>query len=94
MFNFSSEIHPFDFGLAFDNKRAAIKISPPLLIAQILRVDLTSTDIIISYSFQGPNYPWHIDGYDKLKAYGFAIHGCIDGWGRYDAYGHWFSFEF
>ena len=26
----------------------------------------------------GPNYMWHIDGYDKLKPYGFAIHGCID----------------
>ena len=22
---------------------------------------------------------WHIDGYDKLKPYGFAIHGCMDG---------------
>ena len=28
---------------------------------------------------QGPNYLWHIDGYDKWKPYGFAIHGCIDG---------------
>ena len=25
------------------------------------------------------NYLWHIDGYDKLKVYGFAIHGDIDG---------------
>ena len=30
----------------------------------------------------GPNYCWHIDGYDKLKPYGFPIHGCIDGWSR------------
>ena len=28
---------------------------------------------------QGPNYLWHIDGYDKLKPFGFAIHGAIDG---------------
>lgn len=28
---------------------------------------------------QGPNYVWHLDGYDKLKPYGFAIHACIDG---------------
>lgn len=28
---------------------------------------------------QGPNFVWHLDGYDKLKPYGFAIHGCIDG---------------
>ena len=25
---------------------------------------------------------WHIDGYDKLKPYGFAIHGAIDGFSR------------
>ena len=23
---------------------------------------------------------WHLDGYDKLKPYGFAIHGYIDGY--------------
>ena len=26
----------------------------------------------------GPNHMWHIDGYDKLKPYGFPFHGCID----------------
>ena len=26
-----------------------------------------------------PNYVWHVDGYDKLRPYGFEIHGCIDG---------------
>ena len=30
----------------------------------------------------GPNYIWHVDGYDKLKPYGFPIHGAIDGWSR------------
>ena len=25
---------------------------------------------------------WHCDGYDKLKLYGFPIHGCIDGLAR------------
>ncbi len=29
---------------------------------------------------QGPNFCWHIDGNDKLLPYGFAIHGCIDGY--------------
>ena len=28
---------------------------------------------------QGPDFVWHLNGYDKLKPYGFAIHGCIDG---------------
>ena len=34
------------------------------------------------YNARGPNYVWHIDGYDKIKLYGFAIHGSIDGYSR------------
>jgi DNA-directed RNA polymerase subunit RPC12/RpoP len=34
------------------------------------------------YHVPGQNYCWHLDGYDKLKPYGFPIHGCIDGWSR------------
>ena len=33
--------------------------------------------------FVGPNFLWHLDGYDKLKQFGFAIHGCIDGFSRF-----------
>jgi hypothetical protein len=29
-----------------------------------------------------PNDRWHIDGYDKLKPFGFCIHGAIDGYSR------------
>ena len=29
-----------------------------------------------------PNAVWHADGYDKLKPYGFPIHGAIDGFSR------------
>ena len=25
---------------------------------------------------------WHIDGHDKLKLFGFSLHGCIDGFSR------------
>ncbi|CAC5400078.1 unnamed protein product [Mytilus coruscus] len=35
-----------------------------------------------SYFNSGPNYLIHIDGYDKLKSYGLAIHGDIDGYSR------------
>jgi hypothetical protein len=35
-----------------------------------------------SYTSPGPNLYWHMDGYDKLKLYGFVVHGCIDGWSR------------
>ena len=34
------------------------------------------------YSNPGPNFAWHIDGYDKLKPWGFPIHGAIDGFSR------------
>ena len=34
------------------------------------------------YRGKGPNYIWHIDGYDKLKPFGFCIHGAIDGYSR------------
>ncbi|KAL3984517.1 hypothetical protein ACER0C_016142 [Sarotherodon galilaeus] len=32
------------------------------------------------YDSPGPNHTWHVDGYDKLKPYGLAISGCIDGY--------------
>ena len=34
------------------------------------------------YRNPGPNYAWHIDGHNKLKPFGFAIHGAIDGYSR------------
>eukprot|EP00794_Sanderia_malayensis_P002894 gene2894-3345_t len=34
------------------------------------------------YICPGPNEVWHADGYDKLKPFGFPIHGCIDGYSR------------
>ena len=34
------------------------------------------------YHSFGPNHTWHIDGYDKLKPFGIAIHGAIDGYIR------------
>ena len=34
------------------------------------------------YSNPSPNYAWHIDGHDKVKPFGFAIHGAIDGYIR------------
>ncbi len=35
-----------------------------------------------TYSSHGPNDCWHVDGYDKLKPFGFPIHGAIDGYSR------------
>lgn len=35
-----------------------------------------------AYHSRGPNEVWHVDGYDKLKPFGIAIRGCIDGFSR------------
>lgn len=47
-------------------------------------VDLRSRNRLCRrvYFSRGPNYVWHIDGYDKLKPYGIGISGCIDGFSR------------
>lgn len=34
------------------------------------------------YEVSGHNFSWHVDGFDKLKEYGFAISGCVDGFSR------------
>ena len=34
------------------------------------------------YVNPGPNFCWYMDGHDKLKPFGFPIHGCIDGFSR------------
>ena len=34
------------------------------------------------YETKGPNDVYHIDGNDKLKKWGFCIHGCVDGFSR------------
>ena len=31
------------------------------------------------YVSPGANFCWLINGYDKLKPFGFSIHGCVDG---------------
>ena len=63
---------------------------PRAVVATILReLDPQSTELRKSHRLKrrvyrnpGPNYAWHIDGYDKLKVWGFPIHGCIDGYSR------------
>ena len=43
-------------------------------------VELRSSHCLarITYVSVGPNYLWHIDGYDNIKPYGFAVHGAIE----------------
>ena len=35
------------------------------------------------YSNPGPNFLWHVDGYDKFKSYSLCVHGTIDGFSRH-----------
>ena len=63
---------------------------PRNVVAEILReVDPEGSAEIRAKRLQrrryvnpGPNFAWHADGYDKLKPYGFPVHGCIDGFSR------------
>ena len=34
------------------------------------------------YRCPGPSGTWHIDGYDKMKPFGFCISGCVDSYSR------------
>lgn len=58
--------------------RHAMRILDPDGVAQRLRRRLRRRQ----YKAKGPNFLWHLDGYDKLKPFGFCIHGCIDGFSR------------
>ena len=61
---------------------------PRGVVEQLLReIDPEGTKLrkahrLRSYHNPGPNHLWHYDGYDKLKPFGFPVHGCIDGWSR------------
>ena len=55
--------------------RHALRIIDPEGVSDRLRNRLRRRQ----YRGKGPNFLWHIDGYDKLKPFGFCIHGCIDG---------------
>ena len=58
--------------------RHALRIIDPERVFQRQRNRLKRRE----YRSKGPKFLWHIDGYDKLKPFGFCIHGCIDGFSR------------
>lgn len=63
---------------------------PRIVVQEILReIDPEGTQLRKAHRLKrrvyhnpGPNYAWHCDGYDKLKPFGFPVHGCVDGWSR------------
>lgn len=58
--------------------RHALRVLDPIAVNDRLKHRLQRRQ----YRGRGPNFIWHIDGYDKLKPFGFCIHGCIDGFSR------------
>ena len=60
------------------------RVRKSLLRNDPVGVELRSRNIIRRriYSAKGPFHIVHIDGHDKLKKWGFAIHGGIDGFSR------------
>ena len=69
-----------DYGLVVDREtvRRVLKTIDPNGVERRSKHKLKRR----KYYSKGPNYIWHIDGYDKLKPFGFCIHGCIDGYSR------------
>ncbi|XP_020901510.1 uncharacterized protein LOC110240064 [Exaiptasia diaphana] len=67
-------------GLVVDREtvRLSLKILDPVGVENRSRRRLRRRE----YRGRGPNFIWHMDGYDKLKPYGMAIHGAIDGYSR------------
>ncbi|KAL2091682.1 hypothetical protein ACEWY4_013945 [Coilia grayii] len=62
-----------------DTIRQLVKLLDPDGVAKRRALRLSRRQ----YRNKGPNALWHMDGYDKLKPYGIAISGCIDGFSRY-----------
>ena len=60
------------FIIDHESVRLILKELDPLGVEQRARHRLTRR----SYISTGPNNTWHMDGYDELKPFGFAIHGA------------------
>ena len=58
--------------------RKAVKIVNPDRVEERKRNNIKRR----LYQAKGPADIYHIDGKDKLKRWGFCIHGCVDGFSR------------
>ena len=67
-------------GLTADKETVRLKLKSldPVGVDKRKRRKLTRRE----YHSFGPSHTWHIHGYDKLKPFGIAIHGAIDGYSR------------
>ena len=67
-----------DYVISMENVRLILKVLDSQDVALRRKRQLKRRE----YISRGPNYIWHIDGYDKLKPFGVAIHRCIDEYSR------------
>ena len=67
-----------DINISRENVRLILRYMDPEGVSERKRRRLVRRQ----YSVKGPNYLYHIDGWDKLKTYGLCIHGCIYGFSR------------
>jgi len=68
----------FDVNISRENvRKALLKVDP-----EGVETRRNKTIKRRIYQTEGPMDVLHIDGNDKLKRFGFAIHGCIDGFSR------------
>ena len=77
----SLEIHGVPEDLYTSAEDVVIRLSE-LLDEPVRGEDIDITHKIYSSKNKGLNYLWHIDGYDKLKPFGFCVHGAIDRFSR------------
>ena len=68
----------YGFAVARETVRIILKVLDPNGVETRSRRRLRRRE----YRGRGPNFIWHIDGYDKLKPYGFSVHAAIDGYSR------------
>ena len=68
----------YGFAVARETVRLILKVLDPSGVESRSKSRLRRRE----YRSKGPNYIWHLDGYDKLKPYGFGIHAAIDGYSR------------
>ena len=70
--------------------RAGLRVTHQLVSEALKLIDPEGVDqrrrrrlIRRRYYAKGSNSVWHIDSYDKLKPFGIAINGCVDGFSRF-----------
>ena len=68
----------YGVNVAKEDVRKALKVVDPNGVEK----RKNKTIVRREYLSRGPGSVYHIDGNDKLKRWGFCIHGCVDGFSR------------